>query len=134
MATFDGEMPRSVIYVDRGIYREFTLTAWEVSPYSSNVKTFEEALALVAEPEPQMADFDKQPVEQSQWDSQPPDAVDMLDALSHFAAWVEARDAWLARNNMVFYRVHKNPRFTLPDGSQIWGDECWWSPLAEEAI
>jgi hypothetical protein len=26
----------------------------------------------------------------------------------------------------AFYWVDCNPRFTLPDGSCIWGYECWW--------
>lgn len=31
------------------------------------------------------------------------------------------------------YVVVTNPRFALPDGSKIWGDECWWVPKREMA-
>lgn len=31
-----------------------------------------------------------------------------------------------------YYLVHDNPRILLPDGSRIWGYECWWG-VAEGA-
>lgn len=27
--------------------------------------------------------------------------------------------------------VESNPRIKLPDGSVIWGDECWWQEIVE---
>jgi hypothetical protein len=30
-----------------------------------------------------------------------------------------------------FAMVMRNPRMTLPDGSKIWGCECWWEPIEQ---
>lgn len=30
--------------------------------------------------------------------------------------------------NRLWYVVMENPRIRLPDGSCVWGAECWWGP------
>ena len=113
VATYDGDLPRSIIYIDRGDYAEYTLEAWDASPLKATTPTRDEMYAnLPAEPEPQPLDY---PGTQN-------------DA---FGEWWQARSDWLRRNRIAYYYVHTNPRMTLEDGSVIWGHPCWWIPTED---
>lgn len=113
IATYDGDLPRSIIYVDRGAYAEYTLEEWDASPLKATARTKDDVEAnLPADPEPQPIDYPTS------------DGDDDV-----FREWWQARNDWLRRNGIAYYFTHTNPRLSLADGSVIWGDECWWSPI-----
>lgn len=132
MATYDGDLPRSIIRVDSGDYTEYSLEEWEGSPLKATTPTRDEVYKnLPADPEPQPLDFpDEADADEADAD-ETADKASLIHAASAFVAWAEAHNDWLRRNKITFWYARTNPQMTLEDGSVIWGEECRWHPVEE---
>lgn len=105
-AVYEGNFPRSVIYVVGDIFEEYNLSEWENSPLASVVP---ERSTIVAPPEPAPAIGDY---------PDPPGA-------EPFSTWWAAYNHWLHRHSISYYYKRSVPRFAV-EGISIWGDECYW--------
>lgn len=113
IGTYEGEHPRSVILLERGDYKEYTIEAWKASGLAATVPDIEQhQKKTYPEPEPQMEAY-------------LPD--------QGFDAYFEDMRRWARRCDVCYWFTTENPRIRLAADEVIWGDECWWEPAAGAA-
>lgn len=103
-ATYEGDLPRSVIVVINNMdeFREYDYEQF----VSGAIRTIEDILPLC-----QIIPF---------WQVRP-EQVSPIEG-GPVVTGSDPEFCWFPRTN---------PKFKLPDGSFIWGDECWWKPAGE---
>jgi len=99
IGVYEGQKPRSVSMLFRGQWYEYIYSRFVSGEVKFN--TGEPIVDIV----PRMEDVSR------------PDS-----STSTFAEY----ETWCKTSGVSFWDVDYNPLIRLPDGSTIWGDECWW--------